>query len=127
MPRPATIRISVAMIGCIPDPAEQADAERGEDHEGERLPRGDHRGRGGAGDGDRGADREVDPARRDHERHADGEKRHRGGADEHVDRAAVKAAVLEGHGEKARRDEGDRGEDERERHELRCQPAQAGQ
>lgn len=111
VPRPATIRISVAMIGWMPTLAtgaiEQAAHRRGcqcgeqrQRHrdtrrmhllavdDDQRDQRGRHRGR----DGDHRAHRDVDAARGDHHRHAQRHRHQRRGAVEDVDQRAVQVA-----------------------------------
>ncbi len=115
MPRPATIRISVAMIGCMPTLATRnpfhsphsaatpsaaaiAGAHRHVADMGllavlDRQRAADQQ-RGERGrDGDHRADRDVDAARGDDERHAQRDQDQRRGAVEDVDQAAVEVAV----------------------------------
>jgi hypothetical protein len=65
--------------------------------------RGDPGTRHRARDRDDGADRQVDPARGDHERHPERGEGERRAVVEDVDEAAVEPAVLDAHGEEARR------------------------
>ena len=112
MPRPATIRIRVAMIGWMPStatrrpfhspqssPAPSAAASAsGRPWASARL------AAIGARDRHHRADREVDAARGDHQRHAERHQRHRRAAVEDVDQAAEELAVLQPQIEELRRD-----------------------
>ena len=116
MPRPATIRISVAMIGWMPMTATRTPfqrpsaidspsaaaiatstpptlfwfAEVADQQAGER-----------AGDRDDGADGEVDAAGGDHERHAERDQHQRRAEAQDVDQAAVEVPVLHARDEEA--------------------------
>ena len=94
MPRPATIRISVATIGWMPSTATRKPFHRPQTSpapsaaastSGTAMAVGEARS-DRAADRHHRADREVDAAGRDHQRHAERQQRHRRAAIEHVDR-----------------------------------------
>ena len=108
-PRPATIRISVAMIGWMPiratrkpfhrpqtSAAASAEAHR-QQHSGQRVLVGllaDVPAGQGAGDGDHRADRQVDAAGGDDQGHAERHQDQRRAEQHDRDQAAVEVAVL---------------------------------
>ena len=104
MPRPATIRMSVATNGWMPITATSTPFQRPQSIESPRAAAmarstvaeavlivrlADQEAGTGARDGRDGADGEVDPAGRDHERHPDRDEHQRRAEADDVDQAPV--------------------------------------
>ena len=96
MPRPATMRISVAMIGWMPNtatrrpfhnPQARPGAERHRKHKRQCVAVGEAR-RDGAGDRHHGSDGQIDAAGGYDQHHAERQERHRRAAIEDVDETA---------------------------------------
>ena len=134
MPRPATMRMSVATMGCMPalttnnpfhSPQAAATASAVDERQPQRIvavhfARGaeaaaDHERRHGRGDGHHGAHRDVEAAHRDHQRHAQRHHHERRGAIQDVDDAAVQVPVAPGEREERRIEEAARHEQQRQR------------
>ena len=111
-PRPATIRMSVATIGCMRSTATRKPFQApqispapsaADTATGQAIAVGEAR-RDRARDRDDRADGEIDAAGGDHQHHAEREQRHRRAAVEDIDQAAEQPAVLQAQIEELRRD-----------------------
>ena len=111
MPRPATIRISVATMGWMPStatrkPFQSPHRSPAASASGIAAPRpqpwSTAKAARGPADRHHRAHGQVDPARGDDQRHADGQERHGRAALEHVDGAAHQPVAAEADGQEAR-------------------------
>ena len=142
MPRPATIRMSVATNGWmpitatstpVPEAAEHREPESGGDgHEDRReavliVRLADQQAGTGAGDGRDGADREVDPSGRDHERHPERDEHQRRAEADDVDQAPVQMPATHVDREEPGRDQevGEQERDDREQRPDQAMPRHA--
>ena len=134
MPRPATMRMSVATMGCMPalttsspfhSPQAAATASAVREREPQRIAAGDrarraetaadHQRGDRRGNGHDGADRDVEAAHRDHQRHAERHHHERRGAIQDVDEAAVEVAVAPREREERRIEQAARDQQQRQR------------
>ena len=142
MPRPATIRMSVATNGWMPITATSIPFQRPQSIESPRAAAmamstrreavlivrlADQEAGAGAGDGRDGADGEIDPAGRDHERHPDRDEHQRRAEADDVDQAPVQMPAAHVDREEPGRDQevGEQERDDREQRPDQAMPRHA--